>query len=49
MIKLIEKIAFSGANGKVLIVPLIILLYMTFGQVQEFVSMAKEIWREGEN
>ncbi len=46
---LVSRIVFSGVNGTILIIPLTILLYITFGQVQEFVSMAKEIWREGEN
>lgn len=49
MIKLIEKIVFSGANGTILIIPLIILIYVAFGQVEEFISIAKEIWREGES
>lgn len=42
MIKLIEKIVFSGVNGTILIIPLIILIYVTFGQVQEFITIAKK-------
>ena len=46
MISLIEKIVFSGANGRILIIPLILLIYVVVGQVVEFVGMAREIFKE---
>lgn len=46
---LVSRIVFSGVNGTILIIPLTILLYITFGQVKEFITIAKEVWREGEN
>lgn len=46
---LVSWIVFSGINGTILIIPLIILIYVAFGQVKEFISMAKEIFREGES
>ena len=41
--KTVERIVFSGVNGKVLIIPLIILIYVMARQAREFTSMVREI------
>lgn len=48
MARLVERIAFSGVDGRVLIIPLAVLIYVAVGQVIEFVEMAKEIFNEQE-
>lgn len=47
MITLVEKIVFSGIDGKVLILPLIGLIWFTIGQAKDFTEEVKEILREG--
>lgn len=42
----VEKIVFSGVNGKILIIPLIILLYLVYVQALEFIYITKKIYRE---
>lgn len=45
VVKTVERIVFSGVNGTVLIIPLIILIYVAVGQAREFTSMAREIFK----
>lgn len=46
MVRLVERIVFSGVDGRILIVPLLILIYVAVGQIMEFVDMAKDIFNE---
>lgn len=46
MVKLIEKIVFSGVDGRVLLPLLIVLIYLAVGQVIAFIDEAQEIWRD---
>lgn len=41
-----EKIAFSGVNGKVLILPLIGVIWLFIGQAKECIEEIKEVFRE---
>jgi len=44
----VERIVFSGINGKALIPLLIILLWVAVGQVEEFIETTKQIFKEEE-
>ena len=44
---LVSKIVFTGINGTILIVPLMVLLYVLSGQVKDVKQVAKQILREG--
>lgn len=46
MVRLVERIVFSGVDGRILIVPLLVLIYVAVGQVGEFINMAKDIFNE---
>lgn len=46
MIKFIEKIVFSGADGRALLPLLVVLIYATIGQVGEFINEVKRVWEE---
>lgn len=46
--KVVEKIVLSGVDGRILIIPLLILLYAIIGQAKEAISMANEVFREEE-
>lgn len=48
MARLVENIVFSGADGRALIPLLIILVFVIIGQVEEFITEVKEIWKEGD-
>ena len=41
--KVIEKIVFSGVDGTILIIPIIILLRVIYGQVLETIELFKEV------
>lgn len=45
---IIAKIVFSGIDGKILIIPLIALIYVLIGQAKEFKKEFNLIFREGE-
>lgn len=49
MTRLVERIVFSGIDGRALIPLLIVLVFVIIGQAEEFVQEVKEIWKEGEN
>lgn len=44
--RIVEKIVFSGINGKILILPLIFLLWFGIGQAKDFIYVAKKILKE---
>ncbi len=45
---LIARIVFSGADGRILILPLIVLIYFLFGQVREIkAEIIKAFRKEG--
>lgn len=44
----VERIVFSGINGKILIPLLIILLWVAVGQVEEFIEITEQIFKEEE-
>lgn len=46
LIKLIEKIVFSGVNGTILILPIIILLWFMFGQAKDCIKVVRKVWEE---
>lgn len=43
---IIAKIVFSGVDGKILVVPLIILIWVMVGQAKEFNYVYKEVMKE---
>lgn len=45
---LIARIVFSGIDGRILIVPLIILMHVIIGQAKELKKEIKNIYKEGE-
>lgn len=45
MIRLVEKIVFSGANGRILIIPLLVLMYVVLGQAKDVVKEIRKVWR----
>lgn len=44
--KLVEKIVFSGVDGTILILPLLVLIYVIVGQAKDCIRMTREIFRE---
>lgn len=44
MARMVEKIVFSGANGKVVIIPLMILIWVMFGQAKDVMREIKKNW-----
>lgn len=48
MIKLVERIVFSGIDGRALLPLLVILIYVAVGQVEEIIREIKKVWREVE-
>jgi hypothetical protein len=48
MISLVERIVFSGIDGRALLPLLVILIFVIIGQVEEFIKEVKEIWKEAE-
>lgn len=45
---LVARVVFSGVNGKVLVIPLIILIWTMIGQAKEFNYAYEEAMKEGE-
>lgn len=46
---LVARFVFKGLNGTSLILPLLILLYVVYGQVKDFKRVFKQILNEGRN
>lgn len=42
---LVSKIVFTGLNGTSLIIPLLILLYVLYGQAKDVKRVFKEVFR----
>lgn len=42
---LVAKIVFSGVNGTILIPLLVFLLYISVGQVKEFIEINKQVFK----
>lgn len=42
----VEKIVFSGVNGTILILPIIFLLWITWGQAKDCIRVIKKVWEE---
>lgn len=42
----VEKIVLSGADGTILILPLMLLVYVIVGQAKDCVGVVKRVWRE---
>ncbi|WP_236910153.1 hypothetical protein [Clostridium sp. Cult3] len=49
MIRFVERIVFSGVDGRVLLPLLIVLVFVIIGQAEEFIEEVKDVWKEGEN
>ncbi|WP_236915714.1 hypothetical protein [Clostridium sp. Cult2] len=45
MIRIVEKIVFSGADGRILIIPLLVLIYVIIGQAKDVVKEIRKVWR----
>lgn len=45
MIRLVDKIVFSGADGRILIIPLVVLIWVLWGQAKDVVREIKKFWR----
>lgn len=43
---MVAKIVFSGVDGKILVVPLIILIWVMIGQAKDFNYVYKEAMKE---
>lgn len=43
---LIARIVFSGVDGRILILPLIVLIYFLFGQVREVKAEIVKVFRK---
>lgn len=46
MVRLVERIVFSGVDGRALIPLLAVLVYVTIGQAGEFIEEVKKVWQE---
>lgn len=44
--KLIEKIVCTGVDGTILILPMIFLIWILFGQAKDCIQTIRRIWRE---
>lgn len=45
MIRLVERIVFSGVDGRILIIPLVVLIYVVIGQAKDVVKEIRKVWR----
>ncbi|MBU5311875.1 hypothetical protein KQI38_07520 [Tissierella carlieri] len=45
--KAVEKIVFSGIDGTILILPLVLLLSVLLGQAKDCIGVVRKIMREG--
>lgn len=48
MVKLVERIVFSGVDGRVLLPLLVVLIHVVIGQAKEIVNEIKKVWQEVE-
>lgn len=48
MIKLVERMVFSGIDGRALLPLLAVLIYVVIGQAKEIVNEIKKVWQEVE-
>lgn len=45
MIRLVERIVFSGVDGRILIIPLSVLICVAVGQAKDVVKEIRKVWR----